>query len=65
MQSKAISRRGLLKAAAAGSLAAAGMGMWTRQEQAAAESVGPMKITKIEAVRFRKGDAIVETVAKL
>src|SRR5262249_19773509 len=40
------SRRDLLKAAAAAPL-------WTRQAQAAAEGVGPMKITKIEAVRFR------------
>src|SRR6266568_1646841 len=41
-----LSRRDLLKAAA-------GMGTWTGLAQAAAEGVGPMKITKIEAVRFR------------
>ncbi len=34
-------------------LATVGLGFWTRQAQAAAAAVGPMKITKIEAVRFR------------
>src|SRR6266568_2404312 len=41
-----LSRRDLLKAAA-------GMVAWTGLAQAAAEGVGPMKITKVEAVRFR------------
>ena len=27
---------------------------WTSQAQAAADGVGPMKITKVEAVRFRE-----------
>jgi galactonate dehydratase len=53
MHGKPISRRELLKATTASSFATAGMGPWTRQAQAAAEAVGPMKITKIEAVRFR------------
>ena len=52
--SKRISRRELLKATAA-----AGIGAWTRQAQAAAEGVGPMKITKIEAVRFRNNLRLV------
>jgi galactonate dehydratase len=50
---KSITRRDLLKACAAGSLASAGLPPWTRQAQAAADGVGPLKITKIEAVRFR------------
>src|SRR2546426_9791362 len=62
MQRKRISRRDLLKATAAGSLAAAGIGAWTRQAQAAAEGVGPMKITKIEAVRFRNNLRLVEGI---
>ena len=40
-----IQRRDLLKAAA--------LLPWTRQVKAAAAAVGPMKITKVEAVRFR------------
>ena len=39
-------------------LATVGMGLWTRQAQAAAANVGPMKITKIEAVRFRSDQRI-------
>src|SRR5579862_5804533 len=62
MQRKPISRRELLKATAAGSLAAAGMGTWTTQAQAAAEGVGPMKITKIEAVRFLDNLRLVEGI---
>ena len=62
MQPKRISRRDLLRATAAGSLAAAGIGPWTRQAQAAAEGVGPMKITKIEAVRFRNNLRLVEGI---
>jgi len=41
-----ITRRDLLKGAAT-------LPLWTRHAQAAAEGVGPLKITKIEAVRFR------------
>src|ERR1700692_1299964 len=62
MQPKRISRRELLKAAAAGPLAGAGMGPWTRLAQAAAEGVGPMKITKIEAIRFRNNLRLVEGI---
>jgi len=53
MQEKVITRRDLLKACAAGSLTATGLASWTPQAQAAADGVGPLKITKIEAVRFR------------
>src|ERR1700722_14761153 len=62
MQPKRISRRELLKSTAAGSLAAAGIGAWTLQAQAAAEGVGPMKITKIEAIRFRNNLRLVEGI---
>lgn len=53
MQRRPMTRRDFFNTTAAGSLAAAGMGTWTQQAQAAAAAVGPMKITKIEAVRFR------------
>src|SRR5205823_7914233 len=46
------SRRDFLKAA--GALAAPGMLPWTARAQAAADAAGPMKITKVEAVRFRE-----------
>src|SRR5437016_11031688 len=55
MQRQPISRRDLLKATAA-------LPLWTRQAQAAAEGVGPMKITKIEAVRFRQNLRLVEGI---
>ena len=59
MQRKPISRRDLLKAAAAA------LPVWTRQAQAAAEGVGPMKITKIEAIRFRTDLRLVEGVERV
>src|SRR5437870_13664500 len=52
-QRKIISRREFFQAAGAGALAAPVSGFWTPQARAAAQGVGPMKITKIEAVRFR------------
>jgi galactonate dehydratase len=52
MRTKAITRRELLKGTVAASLGA-GLAPWTRQAQAAVDGVGPLKITKIEAVRFR------------
>src|SRR3984893_5531346 len=55
MQRQSISRRDLLKATTA-------LPLWTHQTQAAAEGVGPMKITKIEAVRFRKDLRLVEGI---
>src|SRR5260370_39324472 len=55
MQRKTISRRDILRATAS-------VPLWTRQAQAAAESVGPMKITKIEAVRFRSDLRLVEGI---
>ena len=54
MQCKRVSRRGFLSAAGAGSLAGLGTGLWTAEARAAAERVGPLKITKIEVVRFRQ-----------
>ena len=48
-----MTRRDFFRTTAGGSLAAAGMAPWTRQAEAAAATVGPMKITKIDAVRFR------------
>jgi len=62
MQSKAISRRGLLKAAAAGSLAAAGNGALDTPGAGRRRKRGPMKITKIEAVRFRGDLRLVEGI---
>jgi len=56
------SRRGFLKAASASALAAPGMLQWTGQAQAAADGVGPMKITKVEAVRFRE-DLLIQGIA--
>src|ERR1700730_1108168 len=53
MQRQSISRRDLLKATTA-------LPLWTRHAQAAAEGVGAMKITKIEAIRFRKDLRLVE-----
>ncbi len=53
MQRNQISRRAFLNAAGAGSLAMLGGGLGTPEARAAAERVGPLKITKIEAVRFR------------
>jgi galactonate dehydratase len=55
MQRQPITRRDLLKATAA-------LPLWTRQAQAAAEGVGPIKITKIEAVRFRQNLRLVEGI---
>ena len=52
MDSRAISRRGFLGRAGAGAFALAGA--LPKAAQAAAEAVRPMKITKVEAVRFRR-----------
>src|SRR5579864_7331822 len=52
MPRQPITRRDVLKAAAT-------IPLWTRQAQAAAEGVGPMKIAKIEAVRFRSNLRLV------
>jgi hypothetical protein len=49
-----MTRRDFFKTAAAGSLAITGAAPWMRQAEAAAAAVGRMKITKIEAVRFRE-----------
>jgi hypothetical protein len=38
------------------------MGGWTRQAQAAVEGVGPMNITKIEAIRFRNNLRLVQGI---
>jgi galactonate dehydratase len=51
---KQISRRGFFQAAGTGSLAALGTGLSTPEARAAAQRVGPLKITKIEVVRFRR-----------
>src|SRR5689334_15176869 len=52
MRQKAFTRREVLKSAAR-SLAVAELPFWTRQAKAAADGVGSLKITKMEAVRFR------------
>ena len=52
MESQAISRRGFLGRAGAGALALAAS--LPKAAQAAADAVRPMKITKVEAVRFRR-----------
>ena len=49
-----INRRDFLGAAGAGALAALGAGIWTPEAKGAAARVGPLKITKIEAVRFNR-----------
>src|ERR1035437_6961272 len=54
MQGKQMKRRDFLNAAGAGSLAILGTGLCTPEARAAAERVGPLKITKIEAVRFNR-----------
>ena len=48
------SRREFVSAAGATILTSSGMAFSSQPAQAAAEGVGPMKITKIEAVRFRE-----------
>src|SRR5690349_20472276 len=53
MQQKAITRRDVLKGCGAACLPSAGLPLWTKRAEAAAEGTGPLKITKIEAVRFR------------
>jgi L-alanine-DL-glutamate epimerase-like enolase superfamily enzyme len=52
MNTKSSTRRDFLKTAGAG--AVSGAALWTKEAQAAADGVGPMKITKIDAVRFRQ-----------
>jgi L-alanine-DL-glutamate epimerase-like enolase superfamily enzyme len=54
MHPKQMDRRAFLSAAGAGSLAILGTGLATPEARAAAERVGPLKITEIEAVRFRQ-----------
>jgi galactonate dehydratase len=54
MEPEQTARRRFLKMAGAAPLAAAGVWTWTERAQAAAQSAGPMKITKVEAVRFRQ-----------
>ena len=54
MQDSQMTRRGFLGAGGAGSLAILGTGLCTPEARAAAARVGPLKITKIEAVRFRR-----------
>jgi galactonate dehydratase len=49
-----LSRRRFLERAGAGSLALACLGSLPRAAQAAAEAVRPLKIVKVEAVRFRR-----------
>jgi hypothetical protein len=48
------SRRGFLKIASATAVAGPAVLPWSAHAQAAAEGVGRMKITKVEAVRFRE-----------
>ena len=54
MPGERINRRAFLNAAGAGPLALLGTGLCTPEARAAAERVGPLKLTKIEAVRFRR-----------
>ena len=54
METARSSRRSFLRTASAAALTAPGIGPLTRRARAAAASVGPMKITKVEAVQFRR-----------
>src|SRR5499427_9975278 len=53
MPHHATSRRDFVRAAIAPVLSIPGILPWTGQALAAADAAGPMKITKVEAVRFR------------
>jgi galactonate dehydratase len=54
-------RRTFLKQAGAAPLAMLGAGGWTPEARAAAQLVGPLKITGIDAVRFRRDLRIQDT----
>ena len=55
MKQNHVTRRNFLKTAGFGSLAALGTGMLPSETLAAIDNTEPMRITKIEAVRFRDG----------
>ena len=55
MKKNHVNRRGFLKTAGMGSLAAMGAGMLPSEARSAISSVEPMKITKIDTVRIRPG----------
>ena len=55
MKKKNVNRRDFLKTAGMGSLAAIGSGIFPSDILSAVNSMDPLKITKVEAVRFKRG----------
>jgi len=58
MKENHITRRNFLKTSCIGSLTAMGTGIFPLETISAVNDAEPMKITKIEAVRFRQGGFI-------
>ena len=54
MKKNHVNRRNFLKTAGMGSLAAMGAGVVPVETLSAIKNIEPMKITKVEAVRFRR-----------